>query len=124
VVRRRFFGCLLGKFAKARTPTWEGEMKKRRLHRRYGRAASKGKPVFPGIPAGRDMIGGPGGRYEVIYGGDIVYRGDSSQKANAVFKKWVAETKLRNGDDVYMMDYERDDDPIREHRNPGKWDKR
>ena len=86
---------------------------KTRLRKRYGRAKVRKTIV---IPPGRYIIGGPGGRYEVAYGADVVYRGDSSQKAHAVFDKWSAESKLRRGDDVYLWDHSRDDDPIKQYR--------
>ena len=86
-------------------------MKRRALKHRYGRPKT-----MPAIPPGRDILGGLGGRYEVTVGPDVVYRGDSSQKAHAVFKHEVAHSKTRHGDNVYLMDFSRDDEPIREYR--------
>lgn len=87
---------------------------RKKIHRRYGRASKK--RTFPAIPPGRYVLDSPDGRYAVIYGSDVVYAGNSSQKAHAVFKEWAAESKRRRGDDVYLKDYERDDEPIREFR--------
>lgn len=76
-------------------------MGRRALHKRYGRATHVGH-----------------NRYEVTVGGNLVYRGDSSQKAHAVFKRAVAHARAHGGGEVFLRDHFRDDEPIREFRKP------